>query len=98
MIKQRLFTLLPSFDIIIGGREFGNIQKEFTFFKPRYEIDYNGWRCEGDFPPLQGTHMSVCRIGGLMNTSFHSYSEWELFLLNNCAGRMNVPGHIPFKT
>lgn len=49
MIKQRLFTLLPSFDIIIGGREFGNIQKEFTFFKPRYEIDYNGWRCEGDF-------------------------------------------------
>ena len=50
-----------------------------------------------DFPPLQGTHMSVCRIGGLMNTSFHSYSEWELFLLNNCAGRMNVPGHIPFK-
>ena len=53
--------------------------------------------CAG-FPPLQGTHMSVCRIGGLMNTSFHSYSEWELFLLNNCAGRMNVPGHIPFKT
>lgn len=49
MIKQRLFTLLPSFDIVISGREFGNIQKEFTFFKPRYEIDYNGWRCEGDF-------------------------------------------------
>lgn len=49
MIKQRLFTLLPSFDIVIGGHEFGNIQKEFTFFKPRYEIDYNGWRCEGDF-------------------------------------------------
>lgn len=46
MIKQRLFTLLPSFDIVISGREFGNIQKEFTFFKPRYEIDYNGWRCE----------------------------------------------------
>lgn len=49
MIKQRLFTLLPSFDIVISGREFGNIQKEFTFFKPHYEIDYNGWRCEGDF-------------------------------------------------
>lgn len=43
MIKQRLFTLLPSFDIVISGREFGNIQKEFTFFKPRYEIDYK-WR------------------------------------------------------
>ena len=27
----------------------GSVQKEFTFFKPRYELDYNGWRCEGDF-------------------------------------------------
>ena len=25
------------------------MQKEFTFFKPVYELDYNGWRCEGDF-------------------------------------------------
>ena len=33
MIKQRVFTLLPCFDIEIGGREMGNIQKEFTFFK-----------------------------------------------------------------
>ena len=27
----------------------GSVQKEFSFFKPRYELDYNGWRCEGDF-------------------------------------------------
>lgn len=31
MIKQRLFTLLPSFDIIIGGREFGNIKRNLRF-------------------------------------------------------------------
>ena len=25
------------------------IEKKFTFFKPNYEINYNGWRVEGDF-------------------------------------------------
>ena len=49
MVKQRLLTLLPAFDIEIDGKEFGSVQKEFSFFKPRYELDYNGWRCEGDF-------------------------------------------------
>ena len=30
MIKQRVFTLLPCFDIEIGGREMGSIQKELN--------------------------------------------------------------------
>ena len=38
MVKQRLLTLLPAFDIEIDGKEFGSVQKEFTFFKPRYEL------------------------------------------------------------
>lgn len=49
MVRQRVFKLLPAFDIEIDGREVGTIQKEFSFFKPRYELDYKGWRCEGDF-------------------------------------------------
>ena len=38
MVKQRLLTLLPAFDIEIDGKEFGSVQKEFTFFKSRYEL------------------------------------------------------------
>lgn len=49
MIKQKLFTLLPAFEIEVGGRIVGRIQKEFTLFRPKYEIDCNGWRAEGDF-------------------------------------------------
>lgn len=49
MVKQRLFTLLPAFDIEIGGKYFGSIEKQFTLFHPKYSLDYNGWRCEGDF-------------------------------------------------
>ena len=49
MIKQRLLTLMPAFDIEIDGEIVGTIQKRFTFLKPKYEVDFNGWRCEGDF-------------------------------------------------
>lgn len=49
MIKQKLLTFLPAFEIEVGGRTVGKIQKAFTFFKPKYEIDCNGWRVEGDF-------------------------------------------------
>lgn len=48
-IKQKLFTLLPQFEIEIGERTVGTISKQFTLFRPKYEIDVNGWRVEGDF-------------------------------------------------
>lgn len=48
-INQKIFTLMPQFDIVVNGRLCGTIHKEFTFFKPKYNIDFNGWRAEGDF-------------------------------------------------
>lgn len=48
-IHQKLLTLLPQFEIVIDGRVCGTIRKEFTLFKPRYQIDYRGWDVEGDF-------------------------------------------------
>ena len=47
-IKQKLLTVLPKFDIIIHGQSCGRIEKKFTLFYPKYEIDFNGWRVEGD--------------------------------------------------
>ena len=41
VIRQRLLTFLPAFEIEIGGRVRGEIRKQFSFFKPRYEIDYD---------------------------------------------------------
>lgn len=48
-INQKLFTFLPQFEIQIGGRLCGTISKQFTLFSPKYEIDFNGWRIEGNF-------------------------------------------------
>ncbi len=49
MVKEKVLTFLPKFEIYMGGNYAGCISKEFTFFIPKYNIDYNGWHVEGDF-------------------------------------------------
>lgn len=49
MVQERIFTLLPKFEMYLGGRYVGCISKEFTFLKPKYNIDCNGWHVEGNF-------------------------------------------------
>lgn len=48
-VKEQVFTLLPRFEIYLGSGYVGSIRKEFSFFKPKYNIDCNGWHIEGDF-------------------------------------------------
>ena len=47
-IKEKVFTWLPKFEMYIGENYIGSIKKEFTFFRPRFNIDYNGWQIDGD--------------------------------------------------
>ncbi len=51
VIHQKLLALfpLPVFEIEVQGRVKGTIRPKFAFLRPKYEIDYNGWRVEGDF-------------------------------------------------
>lgn len=48
-IHQKIFTFMPQFEIVIGGRICGTIYKRFSFFTPKYDIDFNDWHVEGDF-------------------------------------------------
>ena len=48
-IKEKILNLLPVFEIETGGVPRGRIEKRFTLFRPKYDVDYNGWRVEGDF-------------------------------------------------
>ena len=48
-VKEKVLTLLPKFEVYEKERYIGCIQKELTFLKPKYDIDFNGWRVEGDF-------------------------------------------------
>ncbi len=48
-IKEKILTWLPKFDIFMGNRYIGCINKELTLIKPRFNIDYNGWQVQGDW-------------------------------------------------
>ena len=47
-VKERILTFMPKFEVYLGSQYLGCISKEFTFFKPKYDIDYNGWHIDGD--------------------------------------------------
>ena len=49
MVQQRVLTLLPKFELYVGDTYAGCLRKEFTFFKPCYNINFNGWYVEGNF-------------------------------------------------
>ena len=49
MIQEKFFSFRPKFEIYFGEEYKGCICKELTFFKPIFDIDYNGWHVEGDF-------------------------------------------------
>ncbi len=49
-VKEKVFTLTPTFELYIGDECVGRIRREFfSIFRPRYEIDVNGWSAEGNF-------------------------------------------------
>ena len=48
-VKERIFTFLPKFEMYLGQTYVGCISKEFTFFKPKFNIDCNGWQVDGDW-------------------------------------------------
>ncbi len=46
-VKERIFTFLPKFEMYLGQQYLGCISKEFSFFRPKFSIDCNGWNMDG---------------------------------------------------
>ena len=61
LIKEKVLTFLPEFEVMIGGHSCGIIKKKFTFFHPQYELDYNGWHVEGNFMEWDYDILNVSR-------------------------------------
>ena len=47
-VKQELLTLLPKFTVEQHGEPVAQIQKKFTFLKPKYEVTGLDWTIEGN--------------------------------------------------
>lgn len=48
-VKEKVLTWLPKFEMWDASGYLGCLRKEFTFFRPRYDLDFNGWQLSGDF-------------------------------------------------
>lgn len=49
VVKQKVLSMMPTFEIYMQNQYVGRIRREFVPFKPSYNIDFNGWHIEGDF-------------------------------------------------
>lgn len=49
MVQEKILTLLPKFEIYMKDEYVGCISKEFTLFKPAYNVDFKKWHVEGNF-------------------------------------------------
>lgn len=48
-LKQVVWSFLPRFEMYLGDSYWGSVKKEFSLFRPRFNLDVNGWRVEGNW-------------------------------------------------
>ena len=73
-VKERILTFLPKFEIYLGDNYIGCISKELTLFKPKFNIDFNGWHIEGDF--FEWDYRIINRDGILIATVSKELFNW----------------------
>lgn len=89
-IHEKLFTFLPQFEIVVDGRTVGTISKEFTFFTPRYNVDYRGWDVEGD---LMGWDYRVMQgAAEIMSISKELFRWSDTYVLRYSNPANELPG------
>lgn len=89
-IHEKPFTLLPQFEIVAGGEVRGMIRKEFTFFVPKYRVDYRGWDVDGD---ILGWDYRVTHEGREVMSISKDIFRWsDTYVLNFRDPADEIPG------
>lgn len=73
MIQERVFAWLGKADISVGGRMTGTLSRRWSWFRPKYSIDYNGWNIEGDF---MGWDYSIVSPDGMIAKISKELMHW----------------------
>ncbi|MBE5818716.1 MAG: hypothetical protein E7312_06630 [Clostridiales bacterium] len=71
-IQEKILTFLPKFEMYIGNNYAGCISKEFSFFMPKFHIDYNGWQVDGDwlewdYSIINSSGMNIAHVSKELN-------------------------------
>ena len=76
-IEQKVFRFLPEYNIYEGNNVVARIQKEFTFFKPKFTINssYGNFTIDGDVFAYNFNIMKNGRPIAWINKKFLSFSD-----------------------
>ena len=69
-----MLTLLPKFELYENDVYIGSIQKAFTFFAPKFDIDCNGWQVQGSF--MEWDYQVTEPCGALVATVTKELFHW----------------------
>lgn len=89
-IHQKLFSLMPTFEIRLFGQSMGFVRKKLTFFSQKYHVDYFGWDAEGDF--LGWDYRVKDGERTVMTISQKLLSWGDTYLLNIAKPTDEIPG------
>ena len=73
-VKERVLSFLPQFELYLGETYLGRVQKAFTFFTPRFDVECNGWQVQGSFLEWDYTVTEPC--GALVATVSKELFQW----------------------
>lgn len=73
-VKEKVFSFLPKFFIYQGEHLIGSINKEFSFFKPKFNIDFNGWHIDGNW--FEWEYSIVNTLGATVATITKEFFNW----------------------
>lgn len=48
-VREKVLSWCPKFEMYLGDEYVGCITKELSFFKPKFNIDCNGWNVQGNW-------------------------------------------------
>lgn len=76
-IEQKLFKFLPEYSIFQNGVQVAKVKKEFTFFKPRFNIDSNFGKYEmtGDIFSYNFQVLKNGRSVAAVSKKFFSFAD-----------------------
>lgn len=84
-IEQKLFRFLPEYNIYRDGVFLAQVKKEFTFFKPRFNIDsqYGNFDIDGDVFAHEFNIYKDGRIVASVSKKWISWSDTYTVDINN---------------
>ncbi len=84
LLQARMFSFMPTYEIIRNGDVAASITKEFSFFRPKYRIDGSPFSVEGD---IFDHDYTILRDGKPCAEISKEWFTWgDSYMLNNFGG------------